>query len=238
MDEHIAIGSFSARAGVTSSETEAVSSRWTSALTMLEAERRRVGRELHDETGQILTAALFQVDLCLADLAAGDASLAGRLRDLRGSLVVASRDLRRLAHSLCPPMLDELGLLPTLSWTVRQFQEQHQIDATLRAPETAELPRAVDVALFRIVQESLTNVAKHAGARSVRVELCVGADTVTCRIADDGRGFDVGASAVLSLGVVGMCERARQLGGDVTIISARGRGTSVQAVIPLGGGRG
>jgi signal transduction histidine kinase len=203
------------------------------AMTLLEEDRRRVGRELHDETGQVLTAALFQLDLCLADLTPQDQRVAERLRGLRETLLTASRDLRHLAHSLCPPMLDELGLLPTLTWLVRQFQEQHQIAVSLRAPDTAALPRAVAVALFRIVQESLTNVAKHARARSVRVELRIRADTVTCRIVDDGQGFDVGAQPMTSLGLIGMRERARQIGGDVTITSWPGRGTSVQVVVPL-----
>jgi len=210
------------------------------ALQLLEEERGRLARELHDETGQILTATLFKIDTCISDLPGDRPAIATQLKDIRQTLLSATRDLHRLVYSLRPPMLSELGLVPTLHWLVRQFETQYQVPAKLDAPETCRLPEAVEMALFRIVQEALTNVARHARARLVCVEMTVEPHRVICTIQDNGRGFDperaFGAEAP-RLGLLGMRERARQLGGSLVITSAPGCGATVRATFPYAGGR-
>jgi signal transduction histidine kinase len=210
------------------------------ALKLLEEERSRLARELHDETGQILTATLFKIDTCITGLPGDRAAIVSQLKDIRQTLLSATRDLHRLVYSLRPPMLSELGLVPTLHWLSRQFETQYQIPTKLQAPDVCRLPEAVEMAIFRIVQEALTNVARHARARSVHVELKVEPRRVICTVQDDGRGFDpdraINAEAP-RLGLLGMRERARQLGGSLVITSAPDRGATVRATFPYAGGR-
>lgn len=210
------------------------------ALKLLEEERNRLARELHDETGQILTATLFKIDTCINDLPGDRAAIASQLKDIRQTLLSATRDLHRLVYSLRPPMLSELGLIPTLHWLARQFETQYRISTRLQVPEVCRLPEAIEMAIFRIVQEALTNVARHARARTVSIELTLEPRRVICMVNDDGRGFD--PDAVLQaesprLGLLGMRERARQLGGTLVITSAVERGTIVRATFPYAGGR-
>jgi|SRR5579885_425694 len=210
------------------------------ALRILEDERHRLARELHDETGQILTATLFKIDTCIKDLPAERDEITSQLRDIRQTLVAATRDLHRLVYSLRPPMLTELGLLPTLRWLTQQFEAQYQVPVKLTAPECSRLPESVEMALFRIVQEALTNVARHAQASSVHVELVLEPRRIICVVQDDGRGFDadqVMGIEVPRLGLLGMRERARQLGGSLIVTSAPDRGTTVRATLPYAGGR-
>lgn len=210
------------------------------ALQLLEEERNRLARELHDETGQILTATLFKIDTCITDLPGDRGAIANQLKDIRQTLLMATRDLHRLVYSLRPPMLNELGLVPTLQWLVRQFETQYQVPAKLSAPEALRLPEAVEMAIFRIVQEALTNVARHSRARSVQVELTIEPQRVICTVQDDGKGFDpgraIGAEAP-RLGLLGMRERARQLGGSLIITSAPDCGATVRATLPFAGGK-
>jgi len=209
------------------------------ALQILEDERNRLARELHDETGQILTATLFKIDTCISDLPTDQDEITSQLKDIRQTLVAATRDLHRLVYSLRPPMLSDLGLVPTLHWLIHQFESQYQVSAKLNAPECARLPEAVEMALFRIVQEALTNVARHAQARSVHVELILEPRRVICVVQDDGRGFDADqamGTEVPRLGLLGMRERVRQLGGSLIITSAPDRGTTVRATLPYAGG--
>ncbi|MGH2461473.1 MAG: sensor histidine kinase [Chloroflexota bacterium] len=210
------------------------------ALQILEDERNRLARELHDETGQILTATLFKIDTCIRDLPTDRGEITAQLQDIRQTLVAATRDLHRLVYSLRPPMLSELGLVPTLHWLVHEFETQYQVPARFSAPKGSRLPEAVEMAIFRLVQEALTNVARHASARSVQVELILEPRRVICVVQDDGRGFDANrvlTTEVPRLGLLGMRERVRQLGGSLIITSAPDRGTTVRATLPYAGGR-
>jgi two-component system sensor histidine kinase UhpB len=206
-------------------------------LSLIEAERRQLAQELHDETAQILTATLFQIDSCVAALGPEQRALGMQLRSIRETLGAATRDIHRLVYSLSPPVLAEMGLGPALRWLVGTFQTHYQMSVTLKAPELDRLPKVLEAALFRIVQEALTNVARHAQARSVRIELRLTQHAVSCSIRDDGRGFDL--QTVLEpekarLGLMGMRERAGQFGGAITISSGLGMGTTVHVTIPLG----
>ena len=209
------------------------------ALRLLEEEKQQLARELHDETGQILTATLFKIDTCLAELPRGSGTIARQLRDVRETLLAATHDLHRLVYSLRPPMLDELGLVPTLRWLLRQFQAQYKIVTSIKATDGGRLADAVEMALFRIVQEALTNVAKHARASSVAVVLEVSTSDIFLTVRDDGQGFDQQAPAKTpgrpSLGLLGMRERVRQLGGSIEVASVLGAGTTVQVTLSRGG---
>lgn len=210
------------------------------SLRIVEEERQRLARELHDETGQILTAVLFKVDSCLAELPPGTAQLETGLRDVRQMLIATTRDLHRMIYSLRPPMLSELGLIPTLEWSLNQFESQYNVRAVLDAPCSTVLPESVELALFRITQEALTNVARHAGASTVYVRLDVGDFSLDISITDDGKGFIPTRSTPgkrSRLGLRGMRERAELLGGCLKIESAPSKGTVVRATIPHSGGR-
>ncbi len=210
------------------------------ALQVLEEERQRLARELHDEIGQILTAALFQIDTTLADHPDAPTGLRRALHEVRQLLVGVSRDLHRLVYDLRPPLLHALGLVPTLEAYLRRFGEHYRLTTELVAPPDCRLPEAVETALFRIAQEALTNIARHAAAHTVRIELQVTPRRVVLTIQDDGQGFNprtLARTPGRALGLLGMRERARQLGGTLSICSAPGAGTTVRVSLPRSGRR-
>jgi signal transduction histidine kinase len=203
-----------------------------------EEERGRVARELHDEANQLLAALMTTADTADAlSVDAGNAALRATLAQLRRLAGAALRDLQRIATELRPPALDEFGLLPALTRHVRDRAE----GAGLRADVQIEgrrrrLPAAVELALYRIAQEALANVQKHAAAGQVLVRLRFLADAVRLDISDDGCGFDALApvgDGRERLGLAGMRERASIVGGSVEVSSRAGGGTRVSARIPL-----
>jgi signal transduction histidine kinase len=155
-------------------------------------------------------------------MAAIVAELIGRLRDI--------------TMSLRPPMLDEIGLLPTLLWHFERYTARTRVRVRLRqAIEGARFPAAVEIAAFRIIQEALTNVARHAAVEEVEVEVQADRDYLTLRIEDRGHGFNPrSASAGGSAGIIGIQERARLVGGHLTLESAMTAGTRIAVVLPLG----
>ncbi|OGK87989.1 MAG: hypothetical protein A2X52_13745 [Candidatus Rokubacteria bacterium GWC2_70_16] len=203
-----------------------------------EAERRRLARELHDELGQALTA----VKLTLQALPGPGASagLGGRLDEAMGLVDRALSQVRDLSLDLRPSLLDDLGLASALRWYVTRQAERSGLAATVAADlgETRPGPD-IETACFRVVQEAMTNAVRHAGARSVSVEVKGREGEIALVVRDDGAGFDVEAArsrATLgeSLGLLGMEERVLLLGGTLDIESAPGQGTEVRARIPLG----
>jgi two-component system sensor histidine kinase UhpB len=204
-----------------------------------EDERHRIARELHDQIGQSLTLLLIRLKLLEASPAAG--AVHADLADLRAAVAAAIDQVRRLALELRPPALDQLGLIPAIRTLVREFSEQTRIGVTCEAPtETMTLASERATALYRIVQEALTNVAKHAEARSVRVILERQRRDITVTIRDDGCGFDLPAIQACErdqegpgLGIFGMEERVRLLGGAYAIATRPGAGTTITATIPL-----
>jgi signal transduction histidine kinase len=184
-----------------------------------ELERKRLARELHDETGQALTSILLGLKP-LEDALNGEArAKVGSLREL---VVSTLQDVRRLAVELRPTALDDFGLAAALERLVAGLREHG--DERL-APE-------VETALYRIVQEALTNVVKHAGARHVGVVLTRRDGAVVAMVEDDGRGFDTASARAEGLGLVGMRERAALVGGTLQIESGEGGGTTVVAQVP------
>jgi signal transduction histidine kinase len=202
-------------------------------LTAQEDERRRIARELHDGASQDL--ALFAIDL--DQMASGVSApeevpvqaraAAGRARDL-------SRELHRIAYELHPAILDQLGLVPALRQFADQLGTRHALRVEVRDSNwPTELSPEVTLALFRVAQEALQNAAKHSGTDEARVELVGSSKGVMLLVSDGGRGFDVAAPLeVGSLGLAGMKERLRLVGGELCVDAAPGRGTTIAAAVP------
>ncbi len=210
----------------------------TNLLARIEADRRRTAHELHDGVGQTLS--LLVSGLRSAHQALTSPEAADRCAGLLKLARTALQDVRRLSLGLRPSLLDDLGLAPALERLVADVREHLPIELSLDAADIAgsRFPESVETAVFRIVQEALANVVRHAGARtaSVVVRRCNGALKV--EVADDGRG--IGRAGLRGgrpghLGVVGMRERATLLGGQFAVDSAPGRGTRITAIIPAGG---
>jgi signal transduction histidine kinase len=214
-------------------------------------ERRRLGRDLHDGLGPALAAQALKVgavrQLLPHDPAAADALLAG----LEDDIGAARADIRRLVYSLRPPALDELGLAGALRAAAAQYRPQHArpdrqdqqwqaaagegLRITVEAPDDRPaLPAAVEVPAYRIVQEALTNVVRHAHARTCTIRLRVNRG-VDLTIADDGAGLSPRGNA--GVGLVSMRERAAELGGTCTIGPGPTGGTEVRAHLPRADGR-
>jgi len=197
-----------------------------------ELERRRLSRELHDETGQTLTSVL----LGLKAIEEGPDSERARAEAarLRGLVTQTLQDVRRMAVELRPKALDDFGLVPALKRLGTGFSEQTGIRVEVESVLGEErLPGEIETALYRIVQESLTNVVKHARASLVSVLITRKSGSVIAVIEDDGRGFDTGASRDAGLGLVGMEERVALLNGRLQIESGEGAGTTIVAEVPL-----
>lgn len=203
------------------------------ALDAEEAERKRLAVELHDNTAQSLAAILVQLRVARAGLPADHAS---RLTAISDQISQLTNDLRHMAQQLRPPALDMLGLGAAITAHARNITESAgvRIDVQLDEQLDGALTQETELALYRVVQEALLNVVRHADARTARVELRREPKLLTARVVDDGRGFDVArAFDEGALGLIGMSERASYIGGSVEIQSRRGSGTSVQIIFPI-----
>jgi two-component system, NarL family, sensor kinase len=206
-------------------------------LRLQDEERRHMARELHDTTAQNLVAVLLDIDRLTSRLALDDAS--GELIDEMRKLIEQSlQEIRTLSYLLHPPLLDELGLPSALRWFVRGFENRSGITVALSIQEEMErLPLDVENALFRVVQEALTNIHRHSESATAEIRLARSAQDVVLEIADHGRGISADAGsdsdiAALGLGISGMRVRLHQLGGELEIRSA-GQGTTVCATVSV-----
>jgi PAS domain S-box-containing protein len=204
-------------------------------LEVREAERTRIARELHDELGQALTALKMDVDLTAATLPDGRDDLQERIRAMREMLDFTVATTRRISADLRPLVLDDLGLGAAAEWLAHNVVQRAGVACDLHIdPSCADLGEPHASALFRIMQESLTNVTRHAHARRVEVALRRAGDDAVLTVRDDGVGIEPGSRPKpTSFGLRGIHERALLLGGDVRISSATGAGTTVVARIPL-----
>jgi two-component system, NarL family, sensor histidine kinase DevS len=201
-------------------------------VTAQELERRRLARELHDETGQALTSVLL--GLKAVEEAKNEESLKAAAAELRELVVGTLQDVRRLAVELRPRALDDFGLVPALDRLTQSFTEQTGIEVDLETTLRDErLPGEVETALYRVVQESLTNVVKHAGAHRISILLTERDHAVAAVIEDDGEGFDPNSTREEGIGLVGMRERMTLIGGRLEIESRPGSGTTILAEVPL-----
>jgi two-component system, NarL family, sensor histidine kinase UhpB len=198
------------------------------ALSVQEAERRRIARELHDEVGQTLTAMLLQIESMSTEVSGG---LRDELEELRETARTGAEDVRHIAQRLRPEALDELGLQSALLALTTGFSEQAGVEVRRRIARDLPLTEEEELVIYRVAQEALTNVARHADARSV--EFTVGEDdgAVVLKVCDDGRGAEPG-QLMSSYGVRGMRERALLVGASLSVESRPGRGTNVTLRIP------
>ena len=197
-----------------------------------ELERRRLARELHDETGQALTSILL--GLKALEEKADDPASRAATEELRELVVSTLQDVRRLAVELRPSALDDFGLVAALERLAESFAEQTAISVDFQTALADErLPPDVETALYRIVQESLTNVVKHARARRVSILLARKEGAVKAVVEDDGQGFDAAEQTGDGYGLVGMRERLALLGGRLEVESTRDAGTTIAAEVPV-----
>jgi PAS domain S-box-containing protein len=198
-------------------------------LSAQEEERRRIARELHDEAGQLLTALLVGLRTLEDTRKLADVKVQGRR--LRGITAQAIDEVGRLARGLHPSVLDDHGLGVALSRYVAEYTKTHNIavDLKLNGLDSSDLPSAVQIALYRILQEALTNVARHSGAKAVSIRFSRLSAALEVAVTDDGCGFDAKAVAVSSnrLGIQSMRERAAMLGGTLSFTS-QVKGTQVK----------
>jgi PAS domain S-box-containing protein len=202
--------------------------------TAREEERKRVAREMHDELGQQLTALRLGVSAMRIEFAQDDPALAGRFQDLLALADDTMQVVRNVVASLRPAALDA-GIVAALEWLAAEFSRDGRVACRVRMPDdNLVLDEVRAIALFRIVQEALTNVARHANATQVTISLEPAEHHWTLEIRDDGRGFDSATTRIKSFGLVGMRERVLMLGGEISVFSAPGSGTSITVRIPLG----
>lgn len=217
------------------SSREQIRRLWAFVQSVREAEQKRLARELHDELGQLITAMKLDLGWLRRSLPKGERFLEDKVADL-DVLVEASLDAqRRLLAGLRPRVLDEVGLSAACQWLLQELQRSSGLTYQLCVSHAEFiLSDELATAIFRIVQEALTNVARHAQASHVRVSLVQDEQILTVRIADDGRGFAPGQlDKSLSFGLLGIRERAHLLGGELSINSAPSQGAAIEIALPL-----
>jgi two-component system, NarL family, sensor histidine kinase UhpB len=199
------------------------------ALRVLEGERRRIARELHDEVGQTLTGVMLQVE-ALASRIPDD--LREQLDELRETARVGTEDVRRIARQLRPEALEDLGLQSALAALANAFSEQAGISVERRLEASIALSQEQELVVYRVAQEALTNVARHADATRVELSLDRSGGNAVLAVRDDGRGLSPGALPS-SHGIRGMRERAMLIGARLEIGSQPGGGTEIRLSVPL-----
>jgi signal transduction histidine kinase len=200
-----------------------------------ESERQRIARELHDETGQALTAIGLGLRGVATTVRQDVDKAAHNLRQLEGLVARSLEELQRVIADLRPSHLDDLGLSAALRWYTGEVERRTSLDVDLEIKgDRKDLPMEVMTALFRVVQEALNNVIKHADAQKAAVYLIYGDESATVVVVDDGRGFDldINKGDRRSWGLEGMRERASLFGGQFNIYSQPGQGTQVEVTIP------
>jgi signal transduction histidine kinase len=200
-----------------------------------EAERQRIARELHDETGQALTAVGLGLRSLEAKLPPNEKHAVDNLKKLQELVTHSMSELQHIISDLRPSHLDDLGLRAALRWYAGIVSERTQIEITVETDgEEHPLPAESKMALFRLAQEAITNVVKHARARHIDVRLTYKSEGVSLVVVDDGCGFDLGLVRMRqdNWGLLGMHERATLLGGNFQITTATGEGTKVEVNIP------
>ena len=199
-----------------------------------EEERKGLSHELHDEVGQLLTA--LRIELGNLDESGELSAESSRERLAETKLLAeqALRTVRDLAMGLRPAMLDELGLIPALQWQGREHSRRMGIPVSLEVEGAVdEIPEEYRTCIYRLVQEALTNIARHASARQILISVAAHNDVLSISVKDDGVGFDPQARHRGGLGLLGMTERVKKLGGSLEVISQAGYGSSIHARMPL-----
>lgn len=209
-------------------------------MTAQETERGRISRELHDGIGQQLTAMKYILESIRNSAKSGTTEkLMDGIQEARDLATQIIQDLRNISLDLRPTMLDDFGLQPTLEWFVKQYRTRYELEVALECdPRVTEIPQETATATYRIIQEALGNVAKHAKANSVGVRLALRGETLEIDVKDNGVGFDLSGlhqkqTTQGCSGVLNMKERAHFLGGEFRLETAPGKGTKLTLSIPV-----
>jgi signal transduction histidine kinase len=210
-------------------ELEALSAQLVDAQ---ETERRSISRELHDEVGQSLGALLVEVGRLAALVPSENTQIKDHVDKIKSVAETTVQTVRNIALLLRPSMLDDLGLMAALEWQGREVSRRSEMEVEVQSEDVSEkIPDEYRICIYRMVQEALNNAARHSSAKNARVTVEQTANKILVCVFDDGRGFD--PQRVRGLGILGMEERVRRLGGIFTIDSRPGRGTTLKAQFPL-----
>ena len=208
-------------------------------LQLRDDERRRLARDLHDSVGQTLTALKMNLSYLRRDTSRLDEKGRNAVTESMELVDSCLKEVRTISHLLHPPMLDEVGLVPAIRWYTTGFAERSGIAVELDLPANLHrLPTELETAVFRVVQESLTNIHRHSGSPTATIRLVASPDRIHLQVIDQGRGIPPQElsfrqeSATIGVGLLGMRERLRQFRGELEI-SSNGQGTTVNAIIPL-----
>jgi len=216
--------------------------RWLSGrlLQLRDDARRRLARDLHDSLGQTLTAIKMNLSYLARDTSRLDERGRNAVTESLELIDGCLKEVRTISHLLHPPMLDEVGLLPAVRWFATGFAQRSGIEVQLDLPASLRrLPSELEIAVFRVVQESLTNVHRHSGSSIAVIRLEVDSGRIRLQVIDHGRGIPPqklsyrNENDTVGVGILGMRERLRQLHGRMEITSSEGQGTNVQVTIPL-----
>jgi signal transduction histidine kinase len=200
-----------------------------------EKERTRVAREIHDELGQALTALKMELHWCIQRLPQSDSLLIERAESISELLDTTVRLVHRISSELRPGLLDNLGLSAAIEWQAAEFKNRTGVQCDIASePEIIVLDQTLSTGIFRICQEALTNIARHANATSARIVLNRHADGVELKISDNGRGItEREISDPQSFGIMGIRERVHSLGGVLEIYGVENKGTTVRVRVPI-----
>ena len=211
---------------------EALSRLPSSLLDAQEEERRSISRELHDEVGQTLGALLVDVGRLKALIPPENTVAQDQIARIKSTAENAVRSVRNIALLLRPSMLDDLGLIAAIEWQAREISRRTEMEVEVESPGVSDdLAEEYKICIYRVTQEALNNAARHSGGRRAWVRIEQTADHIAVTIRDDGRGFD--PQKTRGLGLLGMEERVRRLGGKLEINSESGRGHRARAELPL-----
>ncbi|MFQ6609041.1 MAG: PAS domain-containing protein [Fidelibacterota bacterium] len=205
-----------------------------------EAERKRISREIHDSMGQALTAISLDLEIVRQQSPFPESETRKRITNCISLIHETMEDIHRFSHELHPAVLDKLGLLPAVRSHIRGFTDITGIEVEVNGvPEIEKVDNEIKTVLYRVIQEGLNNVAKHSQAQSVVVDIGRQRDAIYLSIEDNGRGFNLeslakGRSGKIGIGLQGMKERVKLVGGDLNVESKPGKGTKLLANIPYG----
>jgi signal transduction histidine kinase len=208
-------------------------------LTAQEEERRRIARDLHDESAQSMTTLKIMLEMIRKRLPAELSELRKQVEEAEHVAARTLKEVRRVIADLRPMMLDDFGLIPTLRWLIQEFSDRHGIVIVLeRIQLGGRLPHEIETVLYRVIQEALSNAVRHSGASRIWIDLERAGDRVMLEVRDNGKGFDPQEPARAPrarFGLLGIRERVAVLGGAVQIDSRPGAGTRLRATLPLTG---
>jgi signal transduction histidine kinase len=205
-----------------------------------EEERRTIARDLHDELGQVLTTLKIDVSMLRKKVASNGTQVQSDLIKSELTSIIKlidriNRSVRRISSGLRPEILDELGLIEAIQWHIREFEKRHEIKSHVELPTNSlSMDNNSSIALFRIIQEALNNVAKHSEASNVTVKMKIENDSLFLEIKDDGKGLlpeSIKSSG--ALGIIGLRERVRLLNGKFNIVGKPGKGTMITVTVPF-----